>query len=35
MPAPALTAQDLSEFRNVQQLAYRCAGTIAGERVAA
>lgn len=31
MPAPALTAQDLSEFRNVQQLAYRCAETIAGE----
>jgi hypothetical protein len=31
MPAPALTAQDLSEFRNVQQLAYRCAQTIAGE----
>jgi hypothetical protein len=31
MPAPVLTAQDLSEFRNVQQLAYRCAQTIAGE----
>jgi hypothetical protein len=31
VPAPVLTAQDLSEFRNVQQLAYRCAQTIAGE----
>ncbi|MDH4585126.1 M24 family metallopeptidase [Pseudomonas sp. BN415] len=31
MPSPALSAQDLSEFRNVQQLAYRCAETIAGE----
>ncbi len=31
MPAPALSAQDLSEFRNVQQLAYRCAEAIAGE----
>ena len=31
MPAPALSAQDLSEFRNAQQLAYRCAETIAGE----
>jgi hypothetical protein len=31
MPAPALTAQDLSEFRNVQQLAYRCAESIADD----
>lgn len=31
MPAPALSAQDLSEFRTVQQLAYRCAQAIAAE----